>query len=64
MHFAQSSVYAAVGMNHIIQVLDDTAGNKMEVADLGLHGNGNVADQATKRFKNTDTGTFLNPDIK
>ena len=64
MHFFQSGVYAAVGMNHIIAVLDDDSSNQMDVTNLNINNSSSVQQEAVKKFSNKSTGTsFLNPEI-
>lgn len=63
MHLFQSLVYAAVGMNHIIDLLEDDSSTSLGVTELGNSNLQDVSQNTVKKFKNTQKNSFLNPEI-
>lgn len=63
MHLFQSLVYAAVGMNHIIDLLEDDSSTPLGVTELGNSNLQDVSQDTVKKFKNTQKNSFLNPEI-
>lgn len=63
MHLFQSLVYAAVGMNRIIDLLEDDSSTSLGVTELGNSNLQDVSQDTVKKFKNTQKNSFLNPEI-
>jgi hypothetical protein len=63
LHLFQSLVYAAVGMNHIIDLLEDDSSTSLGVTELSNSNLQDVSQDTVKKFKNTQKNSFLNPEI-